>query len=126
MKRNLDLLRNILIAIEESENFPQAFDNIAHLSKALNYTDLNTISYHISLLADCNYIEYIKFETIGPSYVDYAIIRLTSQGHDFLDNIRNDTVWNKTQEELQKYGEGAALEIVKLIAGKIFLRLTGF
>ena len=43
--------------------------------------------------------EYDKIESLI-----YDIQRITSNGHDFLDSLRNNIVWNKTKEAAGKVG----------------------
>ena len=33
------------------------------------------------------------------------IVGLTWNGHQFLDNVRNDTVWNAVKEKAKQYGQ---------------------
>jgi len=41
---------------------------------------------------------------------------MTSQGHDYLDAIRNDGIWQRTKEAVAETGGSAALEIIKAVA----------
>lgn len=42
--------------------------------------------------------------------------RLTFDGHDFLDNIRNDTVWSKVKSQIGRVGENVSFALIKEIA----------
>lgn len=68
-----------------------------------------------------------KYSTLlQPSSSQTIMIkRLTADGCDYLDNIRNDTIWNKTKEAISNVGGTCALDIVKSIAGKIILSQAG-
>lgn len=123
MKRDLDLIRGILLAVENSVATP-AFDTIETLTKHLKFKDLELVSYHIELLKDCDYIE-TSSPFFGSGYADYTVIRMTSLGCDYLDNVRNDTVWNETQNKLKAYGGSLALDIVKSLAGTIIREKLG-
>lgn len=74
---------------------------------------------------DNDYIEVLDISCCGINYDDYMIKRLTADGCDYLDNIRNDTIWNKTKEVISNIGGTCALDIVKSIAGKIILNQAG-
>ena len=44
---------------------------------------------------------------------------LTWQGHEFLDTITNQTVWNRVMSKLQDKGGSASFEVVKALAIEI-------
>ena len=124
MKRDLDLLRKILLAVENA-NECYYYNGIPHLASDIDCPDLNLVSFHVSLLVDNNYIEVLNISCCDIDYDDYMIKRLTADGCDYLDNIRNDTIWNKTKEAISNVGGTCALDIVKSIAGKIILSQAG-
>ena len=45
--------------------------------------------------------------------------RLTMDGHDFLDNARNETVWKSAREKLTDFGGACSLDVFKKLLGKI-------
>ena len=124
MKRDLDLLRKILLAIENADEF-YYYNWIQHLASDIGCSNLELVSFHVSLLVDNDYIEVLDISCCGINYDDYMIKRLTADGCDYLDNIRNDTIWNKTKEVISNIGGTSALDIVKSIAGKIILNQAG-
>lgn len=124
MKRDLDLIRKILLAIENVDSLCY-YNGIQQLAEDIDCTDLALVSFHVTLLIDNDYIDVIDISCCGVEYDDYMIKRLTADGCDYLDNIRNDTVWNKTKELLSKVGGTCALELVKTISGKVILSQLG-
>lgn len=120
MKRDLDLIRYILIGIEDSVSTKLTIDDFVN-----DDYDAHTISFHISLLLDYGYIEANKFNVIGQNYQQYLIKRITSSGYDYLDSIRDSNVWSKTKESLKVVGGSASLEVIKAIAGKVALGFLG-
>lgn len=42
--------------------------------------------------------------------------RLTWDGHELLDSIKNENVWSQVTERLKSVGDGATVEIVKSLA----------
>ena len=42
------------------------------------------------------------------------VYRLTSQGHDFIESIRDEGIWNKTKAMVSETGGNATLEIKNL------------
>lgn len=118
MKRDLDLIRHILIVIENSDS-----DKLTVDSFTTDEFNEKMVSFHISLLLDCGYIEAAKFTVIGQKYQQYIVKRMTSSGYDYLDAIRSDNIWFKTKEALKSIGNSASLDIIKAIAGKIALSI---
>ncbi|MCI7693554.1 DUF2513 domain-containing protein [Veillonella caviae] len=118
MKRDLDLIRNILFTIENSNSIDASL-TLNSLSKL--HQDQELILYHVFLLDDAGFIIGIIDETAP--YI--SITRLTNEGHDYLDTIRDDSVWNQTKSTLGKISGSASLEVVKTIASKLALTFLG-
>ena len=118
MKRNLDLIRNILFAVENSNSIDASL-TLNSLSKL--HEDQELILYHVFLLDDAGFIIGIIDKTAP--YI--SIARLTNEGHDYLDTIRDDSIWKQTKSTLGKISGSASLEIVKTIASKLSLTFLG-
>ncbi|WP_019518458.1 DUF2513 domain-containing protein [Aggregatibacter actinomycetemcomitans] len=50
------------------------------------------------------------------SDVSYAALSLTWQGHEFLDKIRNDSVWNKVKSTVQSKSLDLSFDVIKQVA----------
>lgn len=73
------------------------------------------INYSIVKLEEASFIKATIKSHIG---YDYTIVRLddiTYQGHQFLANIRSDTIWNDVKEVSKKVGSNS-LQAVSQIA----------
>jgi hypothetical protein len=120
MKRDLDLIRDILVDVENWNN-PQPI-----FLEGMSYAGKNKqeIGYQIDLLNDAGYIDapIIKGGQ-GVTYETAAILRMTMAGHEYLDSVRSPEVWTKTKKSLEKVGGGAALDVIKDIASKILAEL---
>ncbi len=100
MKRNLDLIRNILLRIETNEkNATLSSSDFADLEP-----DQNIVDYHLYLLADAGYIDADEVNTIGHYYPQYLVKWLTNDGCDYVDSIRSASIWEKTKEKLASVG----------------------
>lgn len=111
MIRNWEIIREILIKLEKMppeqgslalEDFPE--------EKAYEY------SYHVDLLMEAGLIHGEMSQELGSQASDFLALRLTWDGHEFLDSIRNDTVWNKTKTTFSKQGISMTLDLVKSVA----------
>ena len=87
MKRNMDLVREILVAIEHSEDGNLNFD-------ALGY-ERQQVYLHIELMKEHRLVDAeIIRDDDGPEHEIHMckIERLTWDGHDFLDKIRDESI----------------------------------
>ena len=89
MKRNMDLIRAILLYVEEHDDGTKSLA-VNALTLPDEYRTVNELSFfeHIALMKERGLIE-----TDG-----YLIRRLTWEGHEFLDNSRSPEVWNAAKE----------------------------
>jgi hypothetical protein len=108
MKRDWDLIRNLLLKIEERT--PEK-----SLSASDFQGDTNTISYHLTLLLESGLVVGHSVGTFANQF-DCQIQRLSWNGHDFLDAISNDSSWNKIKDSVKKIGGKIAFETLKGIA----------
>ncbi len=102
MKRDLDLVKEILLQIEAA---PTHLNDIK-----INITeqDPKLINFHLHLLLNAGYIE--------ANVTDYGSVlpkRLTNSGCDFLDASRNNTIWNKAKDTAKEKGLSLTLDIAK-------------
>lgn len=68
------------------------------------------VAEHVRLLVESNFVE------ATPSDLGPLPVRLTMKGHDFLESIRNETVWNTVKSQVRDKGGSATLEIIKALA----------
>jgi hypothetical protein len=90
MKRDMDLIRAILLEIEKLPD-----DLESHNIEMENATP-EEVTYHVRLLAQAGLIEAEDFSTFAGTR--WQPRGLTWNGHEFLDAARSDTVWRKAKE----------------------------
>jgi hypothetical protein len=111
MKRNMDLVRLVLLAVEEA---PEAELDLAPEIEGYEETD---IVNHILLLTRAGYLSSVH---IGDKDdVAVAFIKLEWAGHDLLDSIRNPETWKKTKEHASKVGGWTAKILADIAKGLI-------
>lgn len=113
MKRDLNLMRQIMLDLEE---FPYIQNNISELWPNKSLEEYQLLAMHIRLLADNNYLE-LGSCLLGYEFENWYITRITNDGHTFLDYIRSDTLWNKIYPKLITIGS-IALKFLIPIATK--------
>lgn len=119
MKLNYDCVREVLLHIEENLNYGQILysDNIE-----LENFEYEDIQYTIALLSESEYIKATKLQTLGPSVPTFHIYSMTMQGHELLDNIRDNTVWNKIKKKISGLAS-VSLPIINSVGSAIIKEL---
>lgn len=111
MKRDLDLIREILLTIENDTSNRLSLHSFTYDPK-----QFPIISFHLELLLDAGFIVATPLKALGQRYTDFYIRRLTNSGCDYLDSVRDNNIWNKTKDKLLSVGGSATLDIVKTVA----------
>ncbi len=108
MKRDVDLIRNILLKVEETDD-----TELSAKRFTVEGYDETIVARHIELLQEADLVDANIVKTqIGTTAA--WIHRLTWSGHEFLDAARNDTVWNKAKDYLTTRGVTLSFEALKL------------
>lgn len=105
MKRDMDLVRQILFEIEKAP-----FDG-GWVDVEVEGCPSEEVVYHILLLAEAGLIAAEDVSTYGGP--DYRPTRLTWEGHEFLEASRNETIWNKAKALISEKGGGMAFAVLK-------------
>lgn len=118
MKRDMDLIREILFFIEAQP----AGLLIQEIDYDDNYSQEEVIG-HLRLIDDAGLVDGTMEFHSGGSLI--AIHGLSNEGHDLLDSIRNETVWKNTKETVAKAGGSVALDTLKIIATAAMTKYLG-
>jgi repressor of nif and glnA expression len=116
MFRDWEIIREILLRLEDGEKPNE------HISaKEFKNFEEQSVAYNIRLLAEAGFIEAkISNLSDGSGKIGHAIaVRLTNSGHDLLDTIRNDTIWNKITEKFSDKGLNMTFDLVISVGKKI-------
>jgi hypothetical protein len=107
MKRDLELIRKMILAVED---LPTA--SVSGELKIDGYTE-EQIGYHSYLIVDAGLAEGFNVGGINSSGPMWMIDHLTSAGHDFADASRNEGTWQKAVSIIKEKAGGATIEMVK-------------
>jgi hypothetical protein len=105
MKRNLDLVRLILLKAEE-KNTPSRW-----IIPSIEGFSGEEVAYHIKILIEANLIDGIDLTT-SDGY-QYGIRNLTWEGHEFLDAARDEGIWKKAKQKFGSKIFSVSFDIVK-------------
>ena len=98
MKRDMDLCRKILLKIEA---WPTTL--APKPVQVEGYTQ-EQVGYHAWMLAEEGLIEGADTTGMGQAVHSFLPRCLTYEGHDFLEDARNDTRWKRAKDALAKLG----------------------
>ena len=118
MKRDWDLIRRILLKIEEKPTLESVV-----LPRQIQEFNEEIIAYHIWLLKEAGLIEA---RCLGNRLQRHCLAKnLTWQGHEFLDGIRKDTVWSQVASTIQTKGLDLSFDTIKVAVGVFTREMIG-
>lgn len=118
MKRDLDLIRRIIIRLAESEEEDIAIDKkTCQAEWGVSYA---TMKFHADLLVDIGYVvashPHVKCSELGIYDKYLRLLRLTWAGCDYYESIKDDSKWAKVKKAIaEKWPEMAAHGTVAII-----------
>lgn len=107
MKRDMDLVRQILLQVEKNTDPNELID------PKVEGRSETEISYHVMLAADAGLLEARDRTAIG--VFRWSASYLTWAGHEFVDAARDDAVWQEAKKIADTSGEGVSFEVLKKI-----------
>jgi hypothetical protein len=113
MKRNLELVKLILEHFENKEDW-------SHEENIINEGyDSKLISYHIDLLFEAGLINGEASTSPTGRIYDVLPFRLTWEGHEFLENVKDNFRWKKIKQIIAQKGGNFSFELIKKLAFKL-------
>lgn len=106
----MDLCRLILFKIED-EYRSTGLSNLQ-----IDGYDIETIAYHCDLLFEAGLIKSYKPTYANDGIYFFSVGALNWEGHDFLDKIRENTMWNRTKTNIKENALPMTLEVIKSVA----------
>lgn len=122
MRRDPELIRKLMLAIEQSS---QPLNDQAQID---SYSR-DEVAYHMRLIIEAGLAQGSVMEdhsggnTTIPRFV--AILRMTNTGHDFIDSIRGDTVWNAVTDKVKTLGGSFTLNVLQQLALRVLMAHAG-
>ena len=108
MKRDWDYIRDLLLAIESEEE----------IYSRQNGGEENIFFYHLQLLTEKGYVIGPSVGTYldGEKYVTDVTPRLSMEGHDLLDTLRSQGLWERIKTGSKERGVELTFESIKIAA----------
>ena len=106
MKRDLDLIRKILLALESQEHgfFQEPLVIDGHSEEQ--------IGYHVHLLGEAGLLkvgDHTHLQSLSPEAFPVSI---TWAGHEFIDAAKDESVWAKAKAKVLKPAGGVAFDVL--------------
>lgn len=111
MKRDIELVRKLLLYIEENFTYDVLHSSLIELE---GYS-AQEIGYHLKLMADGGLIDTMGGGSTDSRTYECGINGMTPYGHDFLDSVRDEGVWSNVKAALKPVG-WASFEVIKNLA----------
>ena len=103
----MELIRLLLLRVEgESDTDLSKYDNA-------------TLWYHRNLLIEANYAVGAKAQASNNVIVVHELSRLTWEGHEFLDAIRDQRVWDSLKKKFDGFRTSFTFPLLKDVAVSI-------
>lgn len=102
MKRDMELVRKLLFCIESDKDW----------GGCLNQHSLEVVLGHLEIMMDAKLLVGRIYRDTNGDLKSAFVQRLTWAGHEFLDNARNDTVWNKVTATIKNAATTASFEVL--------------
>jgi hypothetical protein len=115
MKRDMDLIRQLLKIVEE-RTVPNTLEGS---SLSLDGYTLNQIFAHLAMLEDAGFIEGQSVDALSEGTIEYYVHRLTWRGHEFLEAARSDTIWQKAKVKVAAAGGSVSIAVMSELLGAL-------
>ena len=119
MKRDMELIRKIMFKIEED------YSGTPIRTLQIDGYDMITVAEHCRMMNEYGLIN--KYKAFGADNIPvlaFAVGNLTWEGYDFLDKVRQDTVWNKTKDVITKQGLPMIFDVIKDVSTAVITSMT--
>lgn len=100
MQLNQDCIRDLLLYLEANLSYE---NNIPIEGLHLNNYSPNDLTYTADKLNEANYIKAIKSSCTYKDIPIFIVTDITYSGHQFLDTIRDQSIWESTKAKASKF-----------------------
>lgn len=100
MKRNEDCIRAIMIYLEKNLS-PSKKIKGRDIYNALKEFSTDDIDESINIILERKLIIKKNIDNVPPKAVYFS--RITDKGHDYLEMVRNDNVWNSLKDKFKDF-----------------------
>lgn len=126
MKLNTDCIRDTLLYLEESleidnRNFTSI--TLTTLQEKLSKYSAEDVFYTIYNLSEARFVDCKWGVITSENFRHCDISNITYRGHQFLESVRPETIWQKTKTVASKVGVHT-LEFIESVAREVAVELA--
>lgn len=123
MKLNHEIVRNLLLFIEDSQNSSERTEQeLVEFAKD-QLISKNELIYTIQKLVEADYIK-ANIQYASNKVYWFSVSSITWSGHEFLDTIRDPKIWRDTKEKTSKLAS-VSLNILSEVASSLLVKTLG-
>jgi Hypothetical protein (DUF2513) len=119
MKRDLELIRQLMLAIELKDT------RFSTESIKIDGYNSSQINYHLQLLVEAELAIGEVRNYWGSDRPKIVIEKLSWEGCNFLDDARNESVWQKTMEIVKDKGGSISVGALTQLLASVAKQLVG-
>jgi Hypothetical protein (DUF2513) len=124
MKRDMELIRALMLEIESKDNI-FSFQNLYLESvNDLGYS-FQQIDYNLEILIEAGLLIGKVQPQAGFDRRIIDIERLSWNGHEFIDNARNESVWKKAMTTVSEKGGSVSVGVLTQLLTSVAKQLIG-
>lgn len=120
MKLDIECVRDVLL---ELETFPIGVYLVGSLKNSIANHGRENVEYTLVKLSEANYVNVQYCRMTNGSFLFDSILDITFQGHEFLEKIRSDTVWNQKLKPIFSSVGSASFEVISAVASDLLTSL---
>lgn len=118
MKRDMDLVRKIMLKIEDEYAYTALYN-----LKVEDYT-VEQIATHCKMLYEAGLISDYKAFYSDNKLSNFGIGNLTWDGYEYLEKVRDNSRWKQIKDVAKEKGLPLAIEVIKKIADSLIATAT--
>jgi repressor of nif and glnA expression len=118
MKRDWEIIRRILIQLEDLGDTRSTL-----MPEDVAGYDAEAVSYHMKLMQEAGLIEGRCVDAMQG--LRCWATRLTWAGHEFLDRVRDQQLWNRVKSTVREKGLELSFDVIKVAANMIIGAVFG-
>lgn len=119
MKRDIDLVRSILIYVENAADEVDADD------MATERWPIEAVAYHVRLMAHHGLVDVSRdARDMNGNTIELTVAGITWDGQDYLDSIREPKVWGRVKKALAGTVGSTTLDVVRQTASMVALAMV--
>ena len=118
MKRDMDLVRKIILKIEDE------YESTALLNIKIEDYTVEQIAAHCKMLYEAGLISSCDIKYANNNIYIFSVGNLTWEGYEYLELIRDDSIWKKVKDTAKNQGIPLMIDTVKQISLAIISSVT--